>query len=303
MIQQTRDTREQVTPLVQKLREGRAVIRPVSQVVLRLKARNGIDRFALTIDEILRWMNRRAGRALPDSAWQRASFELSEVGAQRVAAVALREPRYWAGRLDDADKTVPLRTWVTEVGVGAENNGDVVFGVRLICTTRGTDEVFERSIPGFVKGVLAMGLADLDGQAVSSLPKVVASGTEVEEVVRLLEDPQRTADVLVFSLPEGSVDPNDAAASAQRVPDGVRGTAHVYVLTGPASYYLTDHVGRELSVFHRGVRTYRPKFRAWIDQPSNHPLVLPHRIGEWAESGPAEFEKWLVNRTDRKSVV
>jgi hypothetical protein len=302
MTAQSKDLREQLTPLAKKLREERSVVRPVSQVILRLKAKDGADRFASTVDEILRWMNRRAGRALPDAAWQRSSFELSEVGAQRVAAVALREPRYWAGRLDDADKTVPMRTWVTEVGVGADGDGDVIFGVRLICTTRGSDAPYERTVPGFLKGVLALGEALLDDQPVLPAPPVLVSDAEVASLVRLLESPNRTSDVIVFSLPERSTDPLDAAASAQSVTDGARGVAHVFVLTGPASYSLTDRVGRELSVFHRGVRTYRPGFRAWVDQPSNHPLFLPHRIAEWGELGPAAFEKWLVNRVLVNSV-
>src|SRR5947209_5672596 len=104
MVQPSKDMKDQLTPIAAKLREGRAVIRPVSQVTLRLLAIPGRDRFAATVDDILRWMNRRAGRTLPETAWQRESFDLSDIGAQRTAAVALREPRYWAARLDDADK-------------------------------------------------------------------------------------------------------------------------------------------------------------------------------------------------------
>ena len=63
--------REQLVPVASKLREGRALIRPVSQVTVRLKPIAGQDRFASTVDSILRWLNNRAGHSLPDSAWQR----------------------------------------------------------------------------------------------------------------------------------------------------------------------------------------------------------------------------------------
>ncbi|MEN1565188.1 hypothetical protein AAIH74_36220, partial [Pseudomonas aeruginosa] len=94
---------EPSTSIRAKLNEGRALIRPVSQVTVRLKPIAGQDRFDATVDHILRWMNKRAGRKLPPVAWERRSFELLDIGSQRVAAVTLATPRYWTGRLDDDD--------------------------------------------------------------------------------------------------------------------------------------------------------------------------------------------------------
>lgn len=302
MIQHSKDFKDQLTPIASKLREGRSTIRPVSQITFRLKPIDGRDRYGTTVDEILRWMNRRAGRALPESAWQRGSFELSDIGAQRAAAVALSEPKYWAARLDDADKTVPLRTWITEIGVGVDSNGDVLFGARLVCATRGTDEPFERSIPGFVRAVLATGPAELDGKPLGRSPRVLSSVADVAELVELLENPRRQADVIVLTLPEGSSDPAETAASAKRIHDSTLGASHVFVITSSAAFLLTDNVGRELSVFRQAVRTYRPGFRAWVDQPSNHPLVLQDRIASWGGEGPIAFEQWIINRALASSV-
>ena len=302
MNTQSRDIREQLTPISAKLREGRSIIRPVSQVTLRLKPVQGQDRFGTTVDDILRWINRRAGRALPAEAWQRQSFELSDIGAQRTAGVALQEPKYWAARLDDADKTIPLRTWVTEIGVGIDPSGDVLFGARLICATRGPDEEFERSIPGFVKAIISSGPAELDGVILRKELRVLSSDEDVADLVTLLEDPARQSDVIVFALPEGSEDPGDTAASSMELHSRLLGVAHVFVLTAQASFALTHSVGRELSVFHQAVRTYRPGFRGWTDQPSNHPLALPNRIASWDESGPASFERWMVNQSLASSV-
>jgi len=302
MVRQARDLRDQLTPIAAKLREGRSVIRPISQVTLRLRAAPGKDRFASTVDEILRWMSRRAGRALPEAAWQRQSFELFDIGAQRTAAVALQDPRYWAARIDDADKNVPLRTWITEIGVGVEAAGDVLFGARLICATRGADEPFDRSVPGFVKPVILSGVAELDGAVVQKEPALLSDESDISELVRLLELPGRQGDVVVFALPERSVDPTETAASAIDVYSKLQGAAHVFIVTGPATYSLTNTVGRELSVFRQAVRLYRPGFRSWIDQPSNHPLALASRIAEWGSVGPAAFERWIVNQTLAASV-
>lgn len=302
MIQNTGTLREQLSPLASKLREGRAVIRPVSQVVLRLKRSAGNERFSATVDDILRWMNRRAGKALPEQAWQRKTFDLTEIGAQRTSAVALDSPRYWSARLDDADKTVPLRTWITEIGVGEEESGDVLFGVRLICATRGEDTPFQRSIPGFVRSVLSSGDAEFDGVPVSDEPRLISTAEDVSDLVELLERPSRRADVIVFALPEHSSSIDDAAASVRAVHQRTLGVAHVYALTGPASFFLTNAVGRQLSVFRQGVRTYRPRFRSWVDQPTNHPLALPARVAKWQDEGPQAFERWLVDRALMNSV-
>jgi hypothetical protein len=302
MVRLPKNIKDQLTPIAAKLREGRSVIRPVSQVTLRLKPAQGKDRFASTIDDILRWMNNRAGRTLPEAAWQRQSFELSDIGAQRTAAVALTDPRYWAARLDDADKSVPLRTWITEIGVGVEANGDVLFGVRLICATRGADEPFDRSVPGFVRPIVGAGPAELDGIPLAKAPRFLTTKADTNDLVTLLELPGRQSDVVVFSLPEGSTSFEESAASAANVHAKLHGVAHVFVLSGPATFFLTNAVGKELSVFRQAVRIYRPGFRAWIDQPSTHPLALPIRIADWNGEGVDAFERWVVNQSLAGSV-
>lgn len=292
----SRDIKEQLVPIAAKLRQGFSIVRPVSQVTLRLRTTKGHDRFAESIKHILKWMSRRAGLKLPEAAWEGQSFELTDIGAQRTAAIALPEHQFWAARLDDADKNVPLRTWVTEIGIGIDSNGDILFGARLICVTRGVEEPFQRTVPGFVRAIMRDGPVELDGRQLSSEVPIITTAADVEGLVELLENPSRQSDVLVFALPDGSSNPSEAAASAQWVHDATLGAAHVYILAAPATFVLTDLVGRELSVFRRAVRTYRPGFRAWVDEPSRHPLALPDRIASWAEQGPEEFQRWLVNQ-------
>lgn len=293
----SQDIKDQLALIGEKPREGLSVVRPVSQVTLKLRPAKGHDRFTESIKHVLKWMNRRAGRNLPGAAWRGQSFELTDIGAQRTAAIALPEQQFWAARLDDADKTVPLRTWVTEIGVGMDANGDTLFGARLICVSRGADEPFLRTVPGFVRAIMGDGPTEIDGVPLTRDISLVSTASEVDQLVTLLENPNRQADVLVFALPDGSSNPSEAAASANSVHNATLGAAHVYVLAGPASFLLTDRVGRELSVFRRAVRTYRPGFRAWVDEPSKHPLALPDRIASWSETAPGEFEQWLVNHS------
>jgi len=300
--------REQLAPLAAKIRETRALIRPVSQVLFRLKPVQKKDRFSATVREILRWMDRRAGRQLPDAAWEEKSFELADIGAQRTAAVSISEPRYWAARLDDADKAVPLRVWVTEIGVGADPSGDVLFGTRLICTTRGEDVPFARSFPGFVRAVVRAGSVELDGVSVSTgKTTVVATDEQVDELIALLESPVRRLPVVVLSLPEGSEDSRESVLPADDFLHQTLGAAHVRVLTGDASFRLSDELGKELSVFRQAVRMYKPGFSRWKDQPIRHPLWLPARVASWRyegakEVGPAAFAHMLVQEVLAASV-
>ncbi|NKA33297.1 hypothetical protein ACQVRY_13860 [Ralstonia pseudosolanacearum] len=286
---------EQFTPGTRPF-ERRTLIRPVSQVLVRLKPVAGRNRFDTTIDQVLRWMNKRSGQNLPPEAWGRKSFELSDIGSQRVASVALESAQYWAGRLDDDDKNVPRRDWITEIGIGLDVNDDVLFGARLICATRGDDVWFDRSIPGFVKQILAEGQVELDGEEIPREPRIVRTETDVDALVTLLERPERTVDVIVLALPDGAEDAAQTAIPADKLFKQTLGAAHVVVLTGAASFILSDKLGREFSTFRKAVRTYRPNFKRWVDEPSRHPLALPQRIVTWNDEGPEAFERWFVNQ-------
>src|SRR5262245_29513790 len=112
------------------------VVRTISQVLLHLE-RNGPDPFLEVQREVLEWVRRKAGKARPREAWDGRSFELDDIGAQRAAAVFLKEPRYWAARVDDADRDVPRRTWTTEIGLGLASSGGLSFGCRLRMSARG----------------------------------------------------------------------------------------------------------------------------------------------------------------------
>src|SRR5262245_37471581 len=75
-----------------------ALVRTVSQVVLRIE-RNDADPLRVIQTQILDWIARKAGRPLPREAWDGKTFELDDIGAQRVSAAALDAPRYWSARV------------------------------------------------------------------------------------------------------------------------------------------------------------------------------------------------------------
>lgn len=292
-----------LSPLANKMRGYRSAIRPVSQVTVTLGNEQGRDVFADVRDDCLNWMANRAGRKLPEEAWKGKSFELEEVGAQRVGAVSIQSPQFWASRIDDADKNLAQRTWVTEIGLAKTDDGRILFGSRLICVTRGDDAPYERTIPGFVRHIIESKGALLDGRMLGSEPWLVNSEKDVDELVGILQSPVRTVDVVVFSLPENSTDPCETIVPALEVHQRTLGAAHVAILTGPASYWLTGRLGKEFSVFHQGVRTYLAGFNHYQDQPFSHPLGLPGRIATWEDGGAEGYARMLIDRALARSVV
>ncbi len=278
------------------------VVRPVSQVLMRLQPSGKQSVFDQARGIVLNWMSMRAGRTLPEHAWEGQSFTIDDIGAQRTEAVATSTPEYWAARLDDNDKKVAQRVWTTEVALGEDTDGTVILGSRLQCVTRGKDLPFEPSIPRFVRDVALAQDTLLDGRKVSIDPWRVESDTDVDELVQLLIDPTRHCDVIVFALPDQSTDFSQTSASAEQVARGTIGAAHVAIISGPASYALSNLIGKEFSVFHQAVRTYRPRFNTTTDDVFRHPLARPHKIAEWNGQGPSAFQRLLIREALRRSI-
>lgn len=281
-----------------------AAVKTVSQVNLRLE-RNKPDPFKVVRDEVLDWVRWKAGKDLPRQAWDGLTFELDDVGAQRVAAAHLEDPKYWAARVDDACREVAQRTWITEIGLAEETNGRLKFGCRLVVSARGENPRFQPSIPAFVRKVVSGGRAFLEERLITETPWIVGSEDDVDHFYRLLTSKSRRLDICAISLGEHDDDPTSAIVSVPAIHQLTLGAAHVAVLTGRATYMLTDLVGKEFSVFNRAIRTYRPGFDTDTDEPRRHPLAMPHRIAQWQENsvdGLDAFENFLVRSAIVQSV-
>lgn len=271
--------RRQFAASTNKPPKPKVLIRPVSQVQLSLQqVPDGNDLFNETIGHVLRWLSKRSGPKLPKDAWEGKPFTLEDIGAQHTSVVAMDSPRYWTARLDDADKYVPMRMWTTEIGVGQAKNGDVLFGSRLVCTTRGEDVPFDRTVPTFVRSVVRRPSVSLDHQPLSPGPVHITDESGVDAMISLLEDKQRRCPVVVMSLAEGCSDFSTCLVDAPLVYDRTLGAAHIFVLTGIASYQLTNKLGKEFSVYREAVRLFRPGFDRKTSDPFSHPLTLAERI-------------------------
>ena len=274
----------------------------ICQITAELLGKDVVSSMEEARRQSLAWLQRRSGK-LPKMAWDHLSFENPTPGMQ-AQAVRLQtgEVDYWCARLDDNDKNVAGRVWTTELSVahkGSESRA--VFGLRQIVTTSEDEPAFTPALPGVIRQISERpGLAG-DGRAISEQPLMTSEKAEVDRLIGLIEDPMRTMPIYVLALGENQTDKNNALLDAKVLTRRCIGMAHVVVITGPASYALTDQLGKSLSVFHHAVRTYRPGFD-YGDSPFDHPLALPHAISTWNDIGPEAFADFLVGRAASESL-
>ncbi len=291
-----------LTESLGRMPRAQANVRPVSQVTMAITASDLDVQFGNVQQEVLRWMRNRAGKSLPKQAWKGESFELTEIGSQPVEATFLKEKHYWAARLDDADKSTPDRSWVTETAIAKDKNNErILFGARLTCVTRGEDTPFDPTIPGFVRQIVSKFGGIIDGRMISKEPWIVDTPEEVQVLIKLITNPNRNQDVIVISTQGQSNEVPPTLISANSVAERLLGAAHIVVITTEASYVLTSIVGKELSVFRRAVRTYKPDFDLEEAQPYDHSLAVESRIRGWT-GGPQAFENFLIASCLRETV-
>lgn len=293
---------EQLVPFARRLRSSIATVRKVSQISFRIVGEDQSSNFELVRRNCLAWLSNRAGRTLPPEAWEGKSFTLDEIGAQRTSAVSLERPLAWAARLDDADREVPQRYWTTEIAAACADGGLMLFGCRLQCSSLGEERPFVRSVPGIALQLASELVTVVDGRTVSREPWVISSEDDVDELVAFITQKSRTRDVLVLSLPEGSENINETIIPVESLIKRAVGAHHVAVITSPASYALSDRVGKEFSVFLSAIRRYRPGLDIETGQPFDHPLSLPKRILDW-DGGIAAFANFLIDQSLVSTVI
>ena len=267
-----------------------------SQVSLLIKGENA---FRELQKRVLKWAfdPEKNLRAIPEQAWKGESFEIDADHSERAAAIKLNDG-YWAFRMSERLKDAN-RIWTTEVGIAAKSDSEVLFGCRLLCSQRGVSEPIPHSIPRFVRGIVFTQESFLDDRPVTAEPWLIDDEASVNELVRFLNWPGREHPVVVFATEEHSDDPNSTIIQAKGFIRRTAGYVHTAVITGSASYLLTDAVGKSRSVFQQAVRTYYPGFGQGSSAPSDHPVATAATITNWEDGRSESFENFLVQQSLR----
>ena len=269
------------------------ILQIVSQVLIDLPSDSPEEMLDYCRREALKWAEPRAGTKLPAGAWTGEPFDLKGLNNQPVSATSL--DGYWAARIDDADKSVAQRTWMTEIGIRIDPNDEnsVTLGCRLYCRALGENPAFAPTIPAVVRRIIDTQFATVDGRRLKTSAWWIHDRKTVDELVVFLLQPTRQRSVIVVAAPSPG---NSPALRVHELAKSLIGIAHVAHITEDASYLLTESVGKEFSVFGGAVRTYRTGFFPDADQPSSHPLALYDRITNWSMED-STFEDFLVKRT------
>jgi hypothetical protein len=250
------------------MRSSGPIIRQVSQVSFAV---GGEAPFEQTVRETVIWMRKR-NRAIPEVAIAGGAFDVGGGGDSPARAVALEfeNGRLWAASLDDPDKNVAGRTWVTEVTV-AEQAGRVLFGTRLINVTRGIDAPYVPSLPGLSRQIISQLPATADQISLSDVAQRVTNPEDVDDLIALLDDPSRKLPVVAIA--DGAT--REQFAVPAMIAGRLAGASHVVSLDTEATWELTRRIGKALSVFDGAARAYRPGFASDRADPFEHPLWIP----------------------------
>lgn len=266
----------------------------ISQGTIEVATSDAAAAFLSIRAMLLEWLQQKAGGPLPLRMQQGETGELNAIGVQRVETAALDNPRYWAARQDDQDSTFPRRTWVTEAALAMRPPSRLLVGHRLQCVTLGEAAPFSRSVPRFMREIARRFHTELDDTEINLAARRAETPEDVEVLADLLKSPMRKHPVIGISSDSAFLGGRNWLVDPDQVANEVFGVAHVWVIGREASFRLSDIIGRDLSVFHGGVRSWRFPLSP-DDSTFGHPVAIARRIAEWRDEGPIAFQRELVD--------
>lgn len=274
---------EALAPLARRFREQVPTLRLVSQAAFEIRGENA---FEGAIRESVAWLKNRSS-PIPSSAFDGTPFLVVGGGAHPAEAVRVHrdDSRLWAATLDDPDRNVARRTWVTEITVG-ERNGVVAFGARLLNVSLGDDAPYESSRPGLIRQLLTEQVVVADGRRLRDSAAFIDSEEDAEEFVELLSNSNRRLPIIAVARTDEGIE----AVDPERLALSVSGLAHVFILSEEASWSLTRQFGKSLSAFLGAARLYNPGLDPQSSDPFDHPLWLVRGL-DTADSSEIRFRQ------------
>ena len=287
-----------LVPLQNRLVGEREILR----VVATVPASNEFDAFTSARKEVLSWAQNRAGATLPSEAWQGEDFELPAAGRATMAScVETGNGLLWSLRGDDPDKNVAGRIWSSEITLGrAAQNGSVTLGLRLLVNSSERHLVIEPAVPGLVLQI-AEACQLIDGQVpIRTRAHHVSDVGHVETLFEWLKSPSRKLPIIIATGDERESNPDQAILNANTLGKALCGLAHVVSLPAALSFSLSALLGKQLSVFHGGVRVYEPGFDLDAD-PWRHRLILGDNARLCPTETAAELRRSIARESLRRS--
>lgn len=241
--------------------------RPEFQVTAKALGVTPEDRQSYTLSTNLarRWMSRQADEhgiegldfAVPVQSLQNGHARLFFQDQDESFSFALAHE-------DDRDSGTKWRI------LGAiEQRGDRAhLAVEVSVETNRRYVIPPLGMPSFLAEIIAnVGLEDVWPLTIEPL---VITTDNAADFVALIRDPRRRLPIIAFSQPL-SLTRNDV----ERITRRVAGASHVVIVNVAASFVISEHLGRNFSVFQGAVRAYPPNLPA--DQ-FKVPLFFPAAV-------------------------
>lgn len=250
--------------------------------------------------EVLRWVQRRCGGNLPKEAWDQDSFEYFSGGRNTIGVrIDTGQADIWSVRADDPDKTVPGRTWTTEVVVGRKGDEPPRFSARLlVSTSEGALDIVPHT-PGFIQQVAENSVIYANSYAIEVAPKVIQSRNEANTLIEQLLDQNRKLPVFILTVSDKSRDREKPFLDAENLARAVLGIGHIVILPSAYTRVLMERFGRLRSVFGGAVRCYLPGFSE-DSSPYGHRLVIAEQLSTREQR--AQCERWIRATAAHESI-
>jgi hypothetical protein len=240
--------------------------RPVREhEIMRIAATVDGQNFSATAKlvrtEVMRWVQKRAGGALPKEAWELKDFDYLS-GGRNSAGIRLQSDGsdIWAIRADDPDKTVPGRIWTNEIVVGFSSEQPPRISIRQLVSSPEASLSVEPHSPGFMQQIVATQKLYNGDIWIQERAERVRTQEAADYLVDILSDQHRQLPIVVITLPDDSDAIEHSTIDADALAKAVLGLAIVVVLPGEFTWALTERFGRHRSVFGGAVRTFFPNF-------------------------------------------
>ena len=245
------------------------------------------------------WIKRHAlrmGAVASDLAGEH--FELDRVFEHQLAAAVLAtaDDSCWAARLQHSQGDDVSRVWRTDIGIG-ESANRLALTVR-VAYTGVLDENVSRRAPTFLRALVDQGIVLYDGDELVPEPWVPQNSDDIEQILELIVDEERTLPAIVLAAPPFT-EPHSLAKKAF-------GVAHVIGVPAIMLDAFNRAVTLPWALAPGSVRTFFPNFDFAADSTVLAPAARAHTISNWIfedMTGAPAFLEYLLNVCASSSVA
>lgn len=256
------------------------------------------DKVSDAKDVITDWVRRHALRmGAQEHEVAGAQFDLDRVFENQLLAAVMTVPDHsqWAARLQHSQNDDITRVWRTDIGLNTVSHRPML-NVRVGYTGLLDDDVSRRA-PSFLRYLTEAGASLFDGDELLPEPWIIEDKREIDDVLELIVDPERSLPVIVLSAPPFT-SPNLLASKAL-------GIAHVVGVPFSLLDDFNQAITLPWAIHSGGVRTFFQNFDLAADSAILAPAARPDTIAKWQFEnlhGASAFFEYLLDTCASSSV-